>query len=316
MHASRVHHPPVHPRCAAGSLAADPAGLPRSDRAVAQPRQDHAAEDLSRGDALRAGRAAQTGSKSTHWDMVAPVEAPADEEAITKMVMLLSTLTAEGFVTDQIGDGKAFGFHAPSLTVTWTTPAEATADQVKSRPGDHAVTETGTLRIGKKVPRSDLSYANIEGSPIVFTLCAAAIDPFEAEFHTHRAMAFPKASARRLVLHWPVRTLAFKPQQDATGKGILWVPETTADTKGLDLTRLATLVETMANLNTPRFVQYRGPIPDSSGLAQPRLVIEVDLASNKKRQPPARLLEYRSDLRHHRPRQVGAGLLRHRSGLA
>ena len=39
--------------------------------------------------------------------MVAPVNAPADEEAVTKAVTLLGRLGAEAFVTDQVGDGKA-----------------------------------------------------------------------------------------------------------------------------------------------------------------------------------------------------------------
>src|SRR5262249_6068151 len=107
---------------------------------------------------------------STHWRMMRPVAARADEEAITKATLLLSSLRAEEYISDQVGDGKAFGLYAPSLSVTWTMPAES----VPSKPNVDGKAKTakgkrenksGTLRIGGKLPKSELWYANIEGNP-------------------------------------------------------------------------------------------------------------------------------------------------------
>ena len=57
----------------------------------------------------------------------------------------------------------------------------------------------------------------------------------------------------------------------------MWVPEpgTEGDATGFDLSRIEPLVATLANLNTPRFLQYHGEISSTTGLAMPRLSIEV-----------------------------------------
>jgi hypothetical protein len=210
--------------------------------------------------------------QSTHWRMVAPVTARADEEAVTKVVMLLNNLQAERYVTDQLGDGKAFGLEAPALTVTWTTPTEVGEKKDKS---EEQGASTGTLRVGAKLPKSDSWYANIEGSPVVFTLPGGVLALFEAEFHSHRVLAVPKETVRRLVLRWPGRTLAFRPQETPAGKGFRWVPEQGSDAAGFDVSRVDSLFASLASLNTPKFLQYSGPIPAATGLQDPRLVIEV-----------------------------------------
>ena len=218
--------------------------------------------------------------KSVSWRMVRPVAARADEESVTKALMLLSSLHCEGYVTDQIGDGKAFGLHAPVLAVTWTTPVAAAGDKAKGKTKEPE-SRTGTLRIGAKLPKSALSYANIEGSPVVFTLSDRAIDVFEAEFHNRRVLSFAPGAARRLVLRWPGRTLAFKTQEKPDAKGFRWVPEDESAAAGFDVSRIGPLVAALANLVTPRFVQYTGPIPATTGLDAPQLVIEVELGGDK-----------------------------------
>jgi hypothetical protein len=223
--------------------------------------------------------------KSTRWQMVRPVAARADDGAVTQVILLLSSLRAEEYIADELGDGRAFGLHAPVVTVTWTTPAEATGNQAKptdkgksrSGDGDHE-TVSGTLRIGAKLPQSEEYYANIEGNPAVFTLPARALGVFDAEFHTHRVMGFAPGAARRLVFRWPGRTLVFKPQEAPAGKERRWVPEDSATAGGFDASRLPALVKSLSDLNTPRFLQYTGPLPAVTGLDDPRLLIEVHLA--------------------------------------
>jgi hypothetical protein len=137
---------------------------------------------------------------------------------------------------------------------------------------------TGTLRIGAKVPKREEWYANIEGSPAVFTLSGKDLGVFDAEFHTHRVLGFNAGAVRRVVFRWPGRTLAFKPQQAPAGKEIRWVPEDSAAVSGFDASRIPALIHTLSNLNTPRFLQYEGPIPALTGLDRPLLVIEAHLA--------------------------------------
>jgi hypothetical protein len=225
--------------------------------------------------------------KSVHWRMVQPVSARADDEAVTRATMLLSSLRAERYVTDQVGDGKPYGLHVPVMTVTWEISSEAAADKAKGKTAEPQ-TKTGTLRIGAKLPKPELSYANIEGSPLVFTLPDDAIRVFEAEFHNRRVLSFPPAAAHKLVLRWPARALAFKTQESRDGKGpVRWVPEADSNAAGFDVSRLQPLVATLANLVTPRFLQYTGPIPATTGLDAPQLVIEVQLGGDK---PETRVL--------------------------
>lgn len=223
----------------------------------------------------------------TRWRMLAPVEARADDEAATKMVLVLANLRAEELVSDRRGDDKAYGLDAPALSVTWTTSGA-------SSPGDdEAKTSTGTLRIGAKPPKAQSSYANIAGSPIVFTLGAAAVQTFEAEFHDRVVLTFPADKVEQLVLRWPDRTLSFTRQARPTGPA-RWLPEPGIDITGFDLSKLDALVTSLSSLVTPRFVRYDGPFPSSSGLDHPQLTIEVVLGG-KRETHALRLGNFRAD---------------------
>ncbi len=57
------------------------------------------------------------------------------------------------------------------------------------------------------------------------------------------------------------------------------MPETGSDVEGIDLSRLGSLVATMSHLETTRFIQYDGEIPSQTGLAYPRLKVEVTLGA-------------------------------------
>ncbi len=52
------------------------------------------------------------------------------------------------------------------------------------------------------------------------------------------------------------------------------------DITGFDLSRLPSLVESLANLRTQEFVQYRGIFPTNFGLDHPRLTIQVQLSGS------------------------------------
>ena len=206
------------------------------------------------------------------WKLLAPVEATADPEAVTQLTTLLSNLTADDLITDQPGDGKEYGLDHPVITLTWEIRPEA-------RLKGEEKGETGTLRVGGPVPKSDDRYARIDGNPLVFTLNPMTIQVFRAEFHNHKVLAFAPATVSRVTLRWPDRTLRFLPK---AGRGALssWRPEAGDDVSGFDLSRLSSLVSSLANLRTQEFMQYRGIFPESMGLDRPRLEIEVRLSGS------------------------------------
>jgi hypothetical protein len=212
---------------------------------------------------------------SNHWTMKAPIEARADDEAATKAVLALANLRAEELITDQLGDGKVFQLDKPTLTVSWTTSKETDG----SSSADPSKVSSGTLRISSKGPKQEHFYANIEGNPVVFTLVAASVEPFRGEFHNHRVLAFPADKAVRLVFHWPDRTIPFDRVTRPNGPP-QWRPAAGIQVDAFDLNRLNALVGSLANLMTPRFLQYDGPLPTSAGFDHPQLVIDVVLEGN------------------------------------
>jgi hypothetical protein len=212
-------------------------------------------------------------ARPNRWRMVKPVEASANDEAVTRALMVLKGLRAEDFVPGK-PDDKELGLDKPSLTVSWTTqpiPSEKGSSEPK----------TGSLRVGNKVPKSESRYAALEGDSAVFTLPPAALSPFRAEFHDTRVLAFQAKQAERVVLRWKGRTLALRHRPDPRRGAIEWVPEPGQDASGFDLSRIGPLVNDLSKLTVGRFYQYGGPIPASAGLAEPNLVIEVQLVGNQ-----------------------------------
>jgi hypothetical protein len=96
-----------------------------------------------------------------------------------------------------------------------------------------------------------------------------------AEFHDSLVLSFPADSIRRLVLRVPERTLAFIRNPLPAGGPADWKPEPGTDTNGIDLSRFNDLVKQLGELRTSKFLQYNGPIPAATGLARPRLTVEL-----------------------------------------
>ncbi len=222
---------------------------------------------------------AESSNQPNHWRMLEPVEDPANDEAVTSALMILSDLRAEGFISDAPGDAKEFGLDAPTLRVSWTTEPEPNAPKA-----GQASPKMTTLRVGSKDPRSGSYYASLSGQPLIFTLSPSILLPFEAEFHTLRVLTFPAKQAERLVLRWPNRMLSFVHQPAAPSGSTKWRPEQGVDISGFDLSLLDPLVSDLSKLTTQKFFRYEGPFPSKSGLSTPRLVIEVHLSGQKTRE--------------------------------
>ena len=90
-------------------------------------------------------------------------------------------------------------------------------------------------------------------------------------------MSFPLARAGRIVLRLQGRTVILRHRPPQARGQVEWVPEPGSDVEGLDLSRIGSLVTTMSQLQTTRFIQYDGDLPPPTGLAHPRLRVEVTL---------------------------------------
>ncbi len=209
----------------------------------------------------------KTGKPNT-WRMLRPVEATGDTGTITQALTALCGLRSEDFAASEIGDGKEFGLDHPIMRIEWESS------------GSH------WLKIGSQVPRSSNFFAATDGQPTVFTLSSQTVRLLDGEYHDHRVMSFPMARARRLVLRFQGRTVAlhYRPAQ-ARGQ-VEWVPDDGSDVQGIDLSRIGSLVATMSHLETTRFIQYDGEVPTQTGLAHPRLKVEVTLGGKD----PVRIL--------------------------
>ncbi len=228
----------------------------------------------------------RSSSAPNQWRMVAPVRAAADFRAITQVLAQLANLRAEDFAADAVGDGKVFGLDQPPIVVSWDSEIARGATG-KAEPPDQksaAATSTGgRLRIGKPVAgKPGTFYAAVDARPFVFTL-GAAVQTLLAEFHETRVLSFPADSIRRLVLRVPGRTFAFIRNPLPSGGPADWKPEpgTGTDAGGIDLSRFNGLVKQLAELRTPRFLQYSGPFPPVTGLARPKLTVELSSEPGK-----------------------------------
>jgi len=192
------------------------------------------------------------------WRMLRPVVARADTATVTRALAILASLRAEDFITNKAGDGRAFGLDRPTRVLSWVSD------------------RTETLKVGAKARGTSNSYAQLEGQPMIFTLSADVLAYFDAEFHDHAVDSFPAASAERLVLRWPNRTIALRRRAETKDR-LAWVDEPGSDAAGVDLSRADAIVTALSRLETVRYAQYEGRIPASRGLLRPRLVVEVDL---------------------------------------
>lgn len=205
------------------------------------------------------------------WRMSAPVDAPADNEAVTKALLVLSKLRAERLISDGPANPALYGLDRPALTLSWTTTPISRGTQATAEP------EQRTLTIGGRLPNSESSYATLSGDPLVFSLPEAVVLQFRAEFHSRRVLSFNSQQVERLDLRWPKRSLSFEHHPTPRGGLSDWDPVPGTDAAGFDLSRIKALASQLGRLETRRFLQYTGPISPATGLDAPALTVEVRL---------------------------------------
>lgn len=211
------------------------------------------------------------------WALEAPVTAPANNEAVTKALVILSNLRAERLITDAPGVDAQFGLDRPTVRVTWESAGEA-APSAKS--------STASLLVGARVPRTESWFARLSTGPRVFTVADAAVLPFREEFRNTRVVSFNPKLLERMTLKWPDRALTFKHQTTARGGVLDWEADPSNTGGTIDLLRISALANDVAKLQTRKYIQHTGALPDAAGLDHPRL--EVDIAV-KGRADPIRL---------------------------
>jgi len=210
-----------------------------------------------------------------HWRVVAPLQVPADDGAVTALVTMLSQLRAESWESDAVGDGKAFGLVAPAARLKWATVADAglstTPPPSAARPGSTpAATGQGALRVGRMKPGTKSFFANVEGDGRVFLIGPGYVPALEAELLDRTVFKFKPEEVRRVVLRWPARSLALGRQEGRTA----WQPEPGYDDSGFDPAQVGPMVASLADFKTPRYLHYAGPPPAAFGLTEPRLTVE------------------------------------------
>lgn len=195
------------------------------------------------------------------WRMLRPVEARADVPTITQVLQMLCTLRAQDFAATSAAEVKDSGLDHPLMEIDWESE------------GSHF------LKVGAPLPKSASFYATTDGEPMVFTLPAEVVRALDAEYHDHHVMTFPAARAQRIVLRFFGRTVVLRHRPPQARGQVEWVPEPGSDVEKIDLSRLGSLVRTLSELQTRRFIQYEGEIPIDTGLTRPRLTVEVTLGA-------------------------------------
>ncbi|MHC5539008.1 DUF4340 domain-containing protein [Singulisphaera rosea] len=206
-------------------------------------------------------------SDPNRWRVTSPIEAPANDEAVTKALLILSHLTAERLVADSKTDGKPYGFDSPNMTVSWVVP------------DDKGQFVTKTLVVGAKFPGKEFWFAKATDVPYIFTVPDGAILPFHEEFRSRRVLSFAPKQVKGLTLRWADRTLAFAHSPTPRGGPGDWSPLSGTDVSGFDVSRIDTLASDLSRFQTRKFLQYKGAIPESSGLKAPRLTVEIQPAA-------------------------------------
>jgi hypothetical protein len=118
------------------------------------------------------------------WEITAPIQLTADQDAVASMLSTLSGLTSERVVEDHALDLKQYGLADPSLKV------ELTAKDGKSQ----------RVLLGDDTPAGNAVFASLGGDPRVFTIAGStksSIDKSPADLRDKRLLTvnFDKISA-------------------------------------------------------------------------------------------------------------------------
>ncbi len=207
------------------------------------------------------------GADPTTWRLSTPVSAPADPEAVGRLLHLLSDFRADTLITGSPSADATYGFDKPTLTATWTTKVDP---PLRADATTLTVGGTATGRPGSR-------YARVSSSPIVFTMGPETLALFEMEWRDRRILSFPIRRVDRITIKWPSVAISARPIADVKTKDPEWTLIDPPAGIDFDPGRFKPLVTALSNLMTFRYAQYDGPIAPETGLFPGRFSAMVHL---------------------------------------
>jgi len=217
------------------------------------------------------------GKKDGTWQIVEPVVAEVQGEAMDKLVETLGGLRAEQVVT-QTGEPSAYGLHAPTVTLALTyrppteyriedmgedATGEVTAKPIKVQPPPRTITLQAAEHDGK-------IYAQRADRPVIFEMSRDFFDQLQVEYRSDRILEFDDTDVVRFAIRDGEAAHTFEKRDDK------WVYAAEPDLP-LDAQKVANLLAQLGDLRTPRYVEHAAADLSSYGLISPRREAKVTL---------------------------------------
>jgi hypothetical protein len=130
------------------------------------------------------------------WQVTAPLQAPADAEAVNALLASLATVNADEVVAEKTADFSSYGLAQPSLTATFTLQGG----------------RSHVLQFGDESPLGSGVYARLDNGPRLLLLSLTtrtAIDKFAADLRDRRLVTLAAGKLVRVVLRAPKGEVEF-----------------------------------------------------------------------------------------------------------
>ena len=192
------------------------------------------------------------------WRMVAPVNAPAFDAAVGRLLDDLNDLAAVKFIAEKVDRLSDYGLDKP--------PFEVAIDlkPVKDKPP-----VTRTLLIGKEFPGEGCA-AKFKDADLVFTVSESLVQHLGDELRKHVVWQFERGGAQASALVWqtPTQKVSVRREQ---GAWKLIEPRLGI----LDEQKLEGLINAVSWINVDRFESYTKDNLPRYGLTAPRVTVTV-----------------------------------------
>jgi hypothetical protein len=135
------------------------------------------------------------------WQLTAPKQFLADQEAAGQLVTSASSVASDRVVEDKASDVSGYGLKSPSLEVDVTTKAG----------------KTSRLKIGDDTPTNSGAYAMLEGDPRVFTVASyvkTGLDKSVNDLRDKRLLTFDQDKLSRVELMAKKQDMEFGRDKD------------------------------------------------------------------------------------------------------
>jgi len=197
-------------------------------------------------------RIARAGSRRglPSWEMVEPVEAPANEEMMMALAPMLATLRAVDLVERAPEDLVEYGLDAPGARVEFET-----AEDVEP------------LLVGTHAP-GGTRYAMLDGGDLVFTVRQELQEALDREVRENEILSFDPEAAEEVEFRKAGRVYSL------SRSGGEWKVDS-PEGASVESAAVADELRHLSQLETPRFISYRTENLGDYGLENPTAVVRV-----------------------------------------